>query len=161
MRTTRQPSTTRAPGTVVLERLAGAVGGEAVALDDEALLGPAGVELAVIALAIDPRSRETMGIEDREEQALEVASRPRLAVLSVVGQDSSDRVGPSSSRIPREEGIEGDRTREPPVLGVLERVLELVRRDDGGEVEERARRGGHRDALLVRDLVGRQCDAMD
>src|SRR3954452_18859245 len=97
MRTTRQPSTTRAPGTVVLERLAGAVGGEAVALDDEALLGPAGVELAVIALAIDPRSRETIGIDDREEQALEVASRPRLAVLSVVGQDSS-AVGPGIAR---------------------------------------------------------------
>src|SRR4051812_27524133 len=106
MRTTRQPSTTRARSRARSSSNALRVpwGREAVALDDEALLGPAGVELAVIALAIDPRSRKTIDIEDREEQALEVASRPRLAVLSVVGQDSSDRVGPSSSRIPCEEG---------------------------------------------------------
>jgi hypothetical protein len=61
-------------------------------------------------------------VEDREQRALELASRPRLAVLSVVGEDSSDRLGPSSSRVSRQEGIEGHRAREPLVFRLVERA---------------------------------------
>jgi hypothetical protein len=41
------------PGAVLLERLAGAVGGPAVHFDDEPLLGPDGIELAVVGEAVD------------------------------------------------------------------------------------------------------------
>jgi hypothetical protein len=104
------------------------VGGEAVALDDEPLLGPGGVELALVARAVDRRrSRQTVCIEEREKAALEDARRDGLAVLVVVVEDACDGSRPSPSGVPREQGIERGRAREAADLRLVERCLQVLR----------------------------------
>src|SRR4051812_1684185 len=75
-------------GTVVLEGLTRAVRGEAVALDDEAVVRPGGVELAAIGEPVDLRSREFVGVDESEEVA-----------------EALDRIRPAASRVAREEAI--------------------------------------------------------
>jgi hypothetical protein len=147
--------------SIALERLARAVGGEAVAFDDELVLGPDGIELAVGGVAVDLRPRQSVGVDEGDQRGLEVASGARLAVLAVVLEDAPDRLRPAASRVAREEGIKGHRARQPAVLGLVERGLELVRRDDGGEVEQRARRRRDADAGLDADFVVLQLDVVD
>jgi hypothetical protein len=53
-----------------------------------------------------------------------------------------------------EQSSEGERAREAAVLNLVERPLEPLRRELLDQVQ-RARRGGHRDRALDRDLVGR------
>ena len=97
------------PCAVTLERLPRAVRREAVAVDDEAFRVPRRVELAVIAVAVDLRAREVVGIDEGEEAALEDASRDARAILAVVLEDASDRCGPSAPRVAPDESIEGRR----------------------------------------------------
>jgi hypothetical protein len=54
-------------GAVVLEGLAGAVGGEAIALDDEPLLRPPGIELAVSVTRLISGPWQVVGIEEVQE----------------------------------------------------------------------------------------------
>jgi hypothetical protein len=92
-------------------------------------------------------------IEERDQAALEVGPRERRPDRLMPVEDASDGGGSPSPRVSREEGIEGDRAAEPAVLRLVERVLELLGGDDGREVEQRARRAGHADAVLDHDLV--------
>src|SRR3954447_13433643 len=112
-------------GPVALERRPRAVGGEAVALDDDAVLGPGGVELAVVAAAVDVRSRKAVGVQEGEEAALEEAGWDCRAVPSVVLEHASDRFGAGALRVSRDEGIEGGRAHEAADLRLVERGLEL------------------------------------
>jgi hypothetical protein len=129
------------------------VRGPAVHFDDKPLLAPDGVELAVLGEAVDARRRQTVGIEEGEEAALEVAAGERHADRLVFGEDAPQVGRPSAVGVSREEGVEGDRAGEPAVLRLVERVLELLGGDDGRQVEQRARRAGHADAVLDHDLV--------
>ena len=106
--------------------------------------------------AVDLRAREAVGVDERDERALEDASGDGLAVPAVVVEDAPRVRGPPASRIPREEGIERCRTGEAAVLRLVERVLQVAERHDGGEVEQRASRRRHRDAVLDRPLVVRK-----
>jgi len=147
-------------GAVVLEGLARPVCGEAVALGDEAVVGPCGIDLAVVTQAIDARSGQVVGVEEGEQAALEDARRDCSAVQMVVMQDAFDGACPSSPRVALEQGIEGDRAREAADLGLVERRLEVLLGHDGREVEQRSRRRRHRDPGLDRDLVVGEQDAM-
>src|SRR3954468_14245455 len=148
------------PGAVRFEGLARAVRREAVALDDESLLGPGGVELAVVASAVDRRARQVVGVEEGEEAALEDACRDGSSDVVVVVEDALEDRCPSASAVPRGQGIEGGRAREAPNLGLLERGFEVLFGQDRGEVEERAGRRGDRDAGLDGHFVLGQHDAV-
>jgi hypothetical protein len=120
-------------GTVVFEGLTRAVCGEAVALDDEAVVRPGGVDLAAIGEPVDLRSRELVGVDESEEVAFEDARWDRLAVLAVVVEEALDRSRPAASGVARDEGIERSWAREAADLRFLERRFEVLRRDDRGE----------------------------
>jgi hypothetical protein len=60
-----------------------------------------------------------------------------------------------------EERPERGGVAEAPDLGLAERPLEPLGRKHGGEVEERARDGGHGDALVLGDLVLAQASTVE
>src|SRR4029078_5422735 len=98
---------------VAFERRSRAVGGEAVALDDEPLIRPSGVELTFWSGPVDHRPGQAMGIDEREGAALEQAPGDGLAVAAVVVEDAMQHSGPSSPLVSPEQGIEGGRASEP------------------------------------------------
>jgi hypothetical protein len=126
----------------------------AVELDDETLVRPEGVR------AVGPERRvgswpgDAMRVEEPEKAALPVALRDRLADPPLLPEGSVHRLRPVASRVARDLDIEADRACEPLDLGLVERVLELLLRYDGGEVDERARGVRDRDAAPRRHLIG-------
>src|SRR3954447_5427447 len=143
---------------VLLEGLARSVDSVAVELDDQALLGPEGVGLVWAEGVVHLRARQPVGIDELEEPAFHSALRDRLADLSLLLEHALERGGPLASRVPRDQGIEGERACEAADLRLVERVLELLFGYDGSEVEERTCGVGDRDAVVDGDLVCRQDD---
>jgi hypothetical protein len=135
------------------------VGLAAVELDDEALGRPQRVDgVGADGLVDLVRSGQPVGVEEGEEERFELALGDRGSEVAAV-HDGPQRRCPSSSVVSCEEGIEGKRACEAAVLGLVDRPLELVGRQDCRQVEEGAGGGGDRDPLLHRDLVGRERDA--
>jgi hypothetical protein len=128
---------------------------EAVGLDDEALLGPAEVGLDVAEALVHERPGKVLGIEEGEEQALELGPRARRSD-ALRFEHPADRRRAGASRVAVDEVLERGRAAEPERLRALARAGELVLVEDAGEVQERAGWGGDRDALVLVALVLRQ-----
>jgi hypothetical protein len=96
-----------------------------------------------------------VGIEEREEAALEEARREGLADRLVLCKELPDRRCPRPSGVARDEGVAGGRAREAPDLRLVERVLEVLLGYDRGDVQEGACGGGHRIPAAVVTSSGR------
>jgi hypothetical protein len=109
---------------------------------------------------VDARAGQAMCVEEGEEAELELVLRDVAA--DVAGRDErAEGGGPLAGRVPRDEVGEGGGAREPLDLGLGHGALEVVGRDDGGEVQEGAGGGGHGDAVVGGDLVGLQAGLVD
>ena len=78
--------------------------------------------------------------------------------------DGEDRGKPTASRAPAvgvEHGGEGALVEQAEPLGLVDRPLERMRCDDGGEIEECPRRRGDRKGAVTRDLAWRETTAVD
>ena len=78
-----------------------------VELGDEAVFGPDAVALLAQDEVVAVRARQAFGIEEREEGLLELGSGDARREAGVF-EDASDRGGPWSAGVAREEGIEGN-----------------------------------------------------
>src|SRR3954447_1423025 len=139
---------------VALEGLSPRVDGVAVQLDDDALVRPEGVGLVWAERLVHRRLRQPVSLREVEERRLEVASDDGLALLALDLEGASEGLCPLASRVPRDQGSEGNRACEPADLRLVESMLELLGGYDRGEVEEGSRRVGHRNAVVDGDLVG-------
>jgi hypothetical protein len=113
------------------------VGGEAVELGDQALLGQEAVDLLAVDPSVDVRPGESVGVEKGEEPELELALGDAAADVAG-GEQPLDGGRPRAGRVPRDEVGEGGRAAEALDLRLRRRPLEVVVRDDRGEVQERA-----------------------
>jgi hypothetical protein len=153
-------------GAVLLEVPPGGVDAVAVELGHEARLEPDGVDLGAVVFPADvdavvrPGAGEPVGVEEGEERDLEVAPGDGPADLVAVLQDLLECGRPSSSRMARDEGVEGVRAREASDLRLGDRALEVPRSEDLGQVEQGPGDRGDRDAPFDRDLVAREGDAV-
>jgi hypothetical protein len=125
------------------------VGAGAVELDDQLVVGPDAVAGEALDDVVPARARDGVGVEEGEEEAFEMVPADVAG-----GGEPSEGGGPSSSRVAGDESIEGSQVGVLLVLGLVESVLEVLRREDGREVEQRAGDGGDGDAVAGGDLVG-------
>lgn len=146
---------------VVAEGAAGAVGGEAVELDDDALGRPEAVDLVVFLAEVDrgveARAREVEVVQEGEEDVLEGTAGAAAGVGGLAGQRYSGRPGSAVTWVAIEEGGHGEVVVQPMEFDVADGDLDGVDVGGRGEVEDGARDGRHRDAvdggaLVVREL---------
>jgi len=90
-----------------------------------------------VELLVDEGPGQVLGIDEGEEAALERASGGR-GVDAVFLDEPRDRGCARSPWVPRDQGFEGGRAREPQRLGALGGAGELMLGEDRGEVEEGA-----------------------
>jgi hypothetical protein len=76
-------------------------------------------------------------------------------------QGGSKGTAARSARVPPERLLYGPEVEEAHSLRGVDRLLEGMDRNDGGEIEESAGDGGDRDAVMDRHLRRRQLDAVD
>src|SRR5439155_999097 len=116
------------------------------------VLGPDAVAFVALDEDVAVRAGQTVGIEEGEEVAFQVALGAAGRETRVV-EDAVDRGGPSAAGVVRDERIERDQVGAVLVLGLVEGALDVVTREDGGEVEEGAGDGGDWDTGARGDLV--------
>jgi hypothetical protein len=143
--------------SIAVEGAAGAaVEGPGVDLDDEAVVRPTEVVLARAVVAVDLRARQA-GVEaELEELGLEGAPRRRLSMLTEVGEEGGQWPTPRTSWVGVEDGGDRGQVEEVRLHGPLDGSSKVMGRHDGGQIEERARHGGHRHTSLDRSFGGRQ-----
>jgi hypothetical protein len=83
-----------------------AVGGEAVELDDEVLVGPEAVDLFAVDSCVDVRPGESVDVEEGEEAQFELVLGDVAADVTAL-EESLDGGGPRAARVPRDEVGEG------------------------------------------------------
>ncbi len=79
-----------------------------------------------------------MLVEEGSEALLELARGDRLADVSELLERALEGLGAPAVGVARDEGIDRKRAREAADLRFVERVRELLRREDSGEVDESA-----------------------
>src|SRR3954447_8493445 len=145
---------------VALEALPRGVDGVAVQLDDDALVGPEGVGLVWAEGLVHRRPRQRVSLREVEERRFEVASDDGLTLLALGLEGASEGLAPLASRVPRDQGIEGEQAPEAADLRLVEGMLELLGGYDRGEVEEGSCGVGDRDDVVDGDFVGRELAAV-
>ena len=150
-RTTRQPweLQRRVADAVGLERRTMGVEGVAVDLDDHARLRPVEVDLVAVDLVVDPRRRELVGADEREEGRLQLRTG---GTAGVAGEDGVQAV--PASRRPLQQRVKLVAAREAQDLGLGERAFQGPERDVVGEVEQGAGGGGGGDAVVASGVAG-------
>jgi hypothetical protein len=136
------------------------VGLPAVKLDDQLRVRPDGVDLVAGDVLVRARARQAVPVQEAQEGGFEVVTGAVLAQASPVDDHPQCRC-PAAPPVACEEVIEGERAREPQVLRLVNRPLELVGPELFGQVQEGAGGVRHGDAAVHGDLVGRQGAAMD
>src|SRR3954463_12853372 len=103
---------------------------------------------------IDLGSGQARGADQLEEAALRLRSGHggRVGGLG----DGSERSRTALPRIAGEEGVEPVASEKIEDLGLLDGAGEVAATDDGGEIEQRAARGGDRDPMVRRGVGGRE-----
>jgi hypothetical protein len=122
---------------VALEGLSRRVRLVTVELDDELLRAPGEVGLVAVDRDVRQWPGQVLGVEEGEEAAFEAASEVRLDDAALIDEPSD--VGRALAPwVPRDQGFEGGRAREPERLRALGGAGELVLGGDRGEVKEGA-----------------------
>src|SRR4051794_1132951 len=128
------------PPAVLLPRAAGVVEAVAVELDGQAVLGPSAVDAPTARNAIHDRQGQPVSAQQLEEAALQLAERDaRLA--------AHDRAElPGARGVRPQHGVDLPRRGAVADPGLVAGAGEVVEVERGGEVDERLRDGGDRDA---------------
>ena len=134
---------------VLLPRVAGMVVAIAVELHGQSLLGPAAVDPASAGGAV----RLGQGKSVRSQQVEEAPLQRAEGDVRVAAENAAKRPSPARVRSAREDTLDLRRRRAVQHPRLVARARELVRRQDGGEVHQRARRGGDGDAAPDRRLA--------
>jgi hypothetical protein len=79
-----------------------------------------------------------------------------VAVVVEVGQQRPERSPARAAGMPVQDAPNGGEVEELGLLSTLDGAPQVMRRHDGGQVEQRPGDGGRRDAALDRPLVGRE-----
>jgi hypothetical protein len=161
-RSVRRPARARSWShlAVALERRAGAVVAPAVGLDHEPRAGEHEASLLALDVLVDARPRQAARTTQREEPPLDAGSRERGAG-GVVAQGCPQFAGSAVVGVSSRDGIEGGDVRAPRVLRLVEEALDGTSVQRGGEVEDRARRSRHGDAVVDGRLPGEAARAVD
>jgi hypothetical protein len=135
------------------------VGGEAVELGDQALLGPEAVDLLAVDPSVDVRPGESVGVEKGEDRS----SSSRLVMLRPMSRAASSRL---MAGVPARAGYRA--TRSAREVGLPRRWISasVAARSRWwyGTIAARSRSvrgGGDRDAVVSGDLVVREPGQMD
>jgi hypothetical protein len=150
----------RIAAAVALEGEARSMVLPAVGLDDEAGVHEEEVDLKAGDRLVHKRLWQTAVAAQLEETLLEPASRERRA-RRVDAERRPELCGSAMPGVGSGEGIEGGDVRKPGGLGLIEEPLEAAALQRGREVEDRARRGGDRDAVVRRRLAVEVPGAVD
>jgi hypothetical protein len=134
------------------------VGGPAVELDDQALVGPEAVGLKALGADGDPGvevgAGETVAVEEGDEPFLEGAAGAAGGFLEA-RERGPDCAAAAMARVSLQQVQEREGVVEPQVFRLAQGGLDgfgRLRR----QVEDRARDGGDGDVVVGGDLVGRE-----
>jgi hypothetical protein len=132
------------PCPIMLERAAGAMELVSIELDDEARLGPDGVDLEATDHVIDERRGQTVLATEIDELSLELgAGEGSRESLRLDGR--CEGTDAAASITPRADVIDRPKVEQPQALGLPHRSLELMTGNDLGDVEQCPGDGGDRD----------------
>lgn len=142
---------------VVAEGAAGAVGGEAVELDDDTLDGPEAVDfvalVAQVDLEVEAWTGQAMVVEERQEDVLEGTAGSPARVGGLFGEGGANGGSSAVAWVALEEGWDREPMAQLAEFEVAEGDLNGVDIGGRGEVEDGARGRRHRDAVEDRALV--------
>ena len=140
---------------VTLERLARAVKRVAVELDHYSGAWPERIHLIASDHRVHRRSRQAGGAAELEEAVLELGAGV-LSRQMVACEKLHEWAQPTPTRASSGELLNRSNVEDPQPLGLFEDAPELPRPQDLGEVQQRARKRGYRDAVASQAVIGAQ-----